>query len=112
MIELASTNPSSTLRGNFFDNQPLYKQEHAHTLPVPRGPLGPSYSIVKNQLQSQLSNKSTKTPNDNVSVRKMPTRNLDPESPEGIAKRVDSTIITLRQGSSLSKDGKNELADL
>src|SRR5438046_617789 len=42
----------------------------------------------------------------------MPTRNLDPESPEGIAKRVDSTITTLRQGSSLSKDGKNELADL
>ena len=42
----------------------------------------------------------------------MPTRNLDPASPEGIAKRVDSTITTLRQGASLSKDVKIELADL
>ena len=42
----------------------------------------------------------------------MPMRNPDPESPEGIAKRLDSTITTLRQGASLSKEAKNDLVAL
>ena len=42
----------------------------------------------------------------------MPTRSQDPASPEGIVKRLDSTITTLRQGASLSKEAKLELASL
>src|SRR5437764_226817 len=42
----------------------------------------------------------------------MPTHNVDPASPEGIAKWLDSFITTLRQGTTLSKDTKTDFANL